>query len=79
MVIVVSVTWVNIFSVPKRDSKSPAKADQKPIDNIKKDFFQKLQANQMLSLDISSDNDTMGPDLPMLDADLMSKFYSVQI
>ena len=75
------MTLIVLFSTGSKSSKSvktpKQKASPKPIENIKKEFFQKLQTNQMLSLDNSSENDTIGPDLPMLDPDLMSKIFSL--
>ena len=54
---------------------SSSKQVAKPLDNIKKEFINKLQnKNPMLSLDNSMDSlDTLGPDVPMLDPELMSK------
>ena len=54
---------------------SSSKQVAKPLDNIKKDFINKLQnKNPMISLDNSMDSlDTLGPDVPMLDPELMSK------
>ena len=76
------ITSFLLFSAGSKSSKSAKtpkqKTSPKPIENIKKEFFQKLQTNQMLSLDNSSENDTMGPDLPMLDPDLMSKCFDVR-
>ena len=56
-------------------SKASSSKQGKPLDNIKKEFINKLQnKNPMLSLDNSMDSlDTLGPDVPMLDPELMSK------
>ena len=61
------------FSLGSKASSSKQVA--KPLDNIKKDFINKLQnKNPMISLDNSMDSlDTLGPDVPMLDPELMSK------
>ena len=76
IVILCSIYSFEFYILISLGSKaSSSKQVAKPLDNIKKEFINKLQnKNPMLSLDNSMDSlDTLGPDVPMLDPELMSK------